>query len=159
MVSFGFYVIWQNVGNSSNNFLAPTPVVSSNNIKKSSKPKLATIIPTTILPKPIPVVILPPPKKTGIYNDGEYIGNSADAYYGSIQVKAVISNGQLADVVFLDYPQDRGTSVRINNQAMPILKSEAIQTQNSNVNTVSGATDSSGAFRESLASALSQAKA
>ena len=59
---------------------------------------------------------------------------------------------------FLDYPKDRSTSIRINSRAMPILKSEAIQAQNSNVNTISGATDSSGAFRESLASALAQAK-
>ena len=94
----------------------------------------------------------------GIFNDGEYIGDSVDAYYGYIQVKAVITNGKLSDVVFLDYPQDRGNSIRINTYAMPILKSEAIKAQSSNVNTVSGATDSSGAFRQSLASALAQAK-
>jgi uncharacterized protein with FMN-binding domain len=90
--------------------------------------------------------------------DGEYTGKSVDSYYGYIQVKAVISNGKLADVVFLDYPQDRGNSIKINNHAMPILKSEAIKSQSSNVDTVSGATDSSGAFRTSLASALAQAK-
>ncbi len=94
----------------------------------------------------------------GTFRDGEYVGDSVDAYYGYIQVKAVIANGKLSDVIFLDYPQDRGNSIRINNYAMPILKTEAIASQNSNVNTVSGATDSSGAFRQSLASALVQAK-
>ena len=92
------------------------------------------------------------------FKNGEYTGDSVDAYYGYIQVKAVITNGKLSDVVFLDYPQDRGHSIQINNYAMPILKSEAIKAQDSNVNTVSGATDSSGAFRQSLSSALALAK-
>ncbi|MEO5635298.1 MAG: FMN-binding protein [Candidatus Paceibacterota bacterium] len=105
-----------------------------------------------------PTPVVTPPKTRGLYQDGTFVGNSADAYYGYIQVEAVIKNGELADVIFLDYPQDRPTSVRINNLAMPILKREAIKSQNANVATVSGATDSSIAFRESLAAALSKAK-
>jgi uncharacterized protein with FMN-binding domain len=172
IASFGFYVVSQNAGISVNNIIAPTttttstPTVAVKKTKKATKPVAVVptnpVVPTDpvipiVLPSPQPVIS--PPKKVGIYNDGTYVGDSVDAYYGNIQVKAVITNGQLADVVFLDYPQDRGTSVRINSRAMPILKSEAIQAQNSNVNTVSGATDSSGAFRQSLASALSQARA
>jgi uncharacterized protein with FMN-binding domain len=41
---------------------------------------------------------------------------------------------------------------------MPYLKQEAIAAQSANVNIISGATDSSYAFRQSLASALAQAK-
>jgi uncharacterized protein with FMN-binding domain len=93
-----------------------------------------------------------------VYKDGQYTGNSTDAFYGNIQVKAVISGGKITDVAFLDYPHDRGTSIRINTQAMPILKSEAIQVQNANVDIVTGATQSSLAFQQSLASALAQAK-
>lgn len=99
-----------------------------------------------------------PTMHKGIYQNGTYTGNSADAYYGYIQVQAIIKNESLSDVVFLDHPRDRATSIRINNYAMPILKSEAIKAQNANVATVSGATDSSIAFRESLALALSKAK-
>ena len=97
-------------------------------------------------------------KIVGMYTDGTYTGNSADAYYGNIKVQAVIKNGKLADVIFLDHPQDRMHSIQVNNYAMPILKQEAIGAQNANVNTVSGASFSSGAFRESLGNALSQAK-
>ena len=97
-------------------------------------------------------------KPKGQYKDGQYTGDSADAYYGNVQVQAVIQNGKISDVVFLDHPQDRGRSVSINNRAMPILKQEAIQVQSANVNTVSGATDSSGAFKQSLESALAQAR-
>ncbi len=91
------------------------------------------------------------------YKDGAFIGPVADAYYGNIQVEAVIQGGKLVDVQFLQYPNDRSTSRFINSYAMPYLKSEAVAAQSANVNTVSGATDSSGAFRQSLSSALTQA--
>ncbi|MCX6782570.1 MAG: FMN-binding protein [Candidatus Levybacteria bacterium] len=90
--------------------------------------------------------------------NGEYIGALTDAYYGNVQVKAVIQNGKIADVQFLQYPNDRRTSIEINTQAMPYLKQEAIQAQNANVDIVSGATQTSRAFRESLQSALDKAK-
>jgi uncharacterized protein with FMN-binding domain len=95
---------------------------------------------------------------TATYKDGQYTGSSADAYYGFIQVLAVISNGKLTDVRFLQYPNDRPNSVEINSQAMPYLKQEALQAQSANVNIVSGATDTSQAFIQSLSSALEKAK-
>jgi len=73
-------------------------------------------------------------------------------------VQVVVQGGKLTDVTFLDYPQTHQTSVYINSQAMPYLKQEAIQAQSANVNMVSGATLTSQAFIQSLASALSQAK-
>jgi uncharacterized protein with FMN-binding domain len=93
-----------------------------------------------------------------MYKDGTYTGVSADAYYGNVQVQAIIQNGKLADVQFLDYPRDRSTSLRISSEAMPYLKSEAIQAQSAPVDIVSGATEISGAFNQSLASALAAAK-
>lgn len=98
----------------------------------------------------------PPVANSQNYKDGRFTGNPADAYYGTIQVQAVISGGKITDVVFLNYPQDRQTSVLINRQAMPILKSETIAAQSAEVNIVSGATDTSSAFITSLASALRQ---
>lgn len=91
------------------------------------------------------------------YRDGEYTGDVADAYYGNIQVKLVISGGKILDVQFLQYPNDRGNSIEINTQAMPYLKQEAIQAQSDQVEIVSGATQTSLAFRESLKSALARA--
>lgn len=92
------------------------------------------------------------------YKDGTYTGNSADAFYGNIQVQAVISGGKITDVQFLQHPSDATRSIAINTLAMPELSQEAIQAQNANVNIVSGATDSSNAFIQSLSSALTQAK-
>jgi uncharacterized protein with FMN-binding domain len=82
----------------------------------------------------------------------------ADAYYGKVQVKAVISGGKIIDVQFLDYPKDRQNSVQVNLRAMPILTREAISIQDANVDTVSGASLTSAAFRESLTAALAQAR-
>ena len=92
------------------------------------------------------------------YKNGTFTGNSEDAYYGSVQVKTVISNGKITDVQFLQYPHDAARSLAINTLAMPNLKQEAIQTQNAHVDIVSGATDTSNAFMQSLSSALAQAK-
>lgn len=96
--------------------------------------------------------------KAGLYRDGKYTGPITDAYYGNVQVAVAVSGGKITDVQFLDYPHDRNTSIRINSYAMPILKSEAIAAQSANVDTVSGATATSGAFYDSLSSALAQAK-
>ena len=116
-----------------------------------------TVPTTTPTPIPTPVPVIPAPVNNGRYRDGEYEGDSADAYYGNVKVQAVIQDGRLANVVFLDYPQDRRTSIMINSRAMPILISEAIQSQDANVDTVSGASDTSAAFRQSLTTALNQA--
>ena len=92
------------------------------------------------------------------YKDGSYTGAVADAFYGYVQVKVTISGGKITDVVFLQHPNDRGTSIYINNQAMPYLKQEAIQAQSAQVAGVSGASETSRAFRQSLSDALRQAE-
>ena len=117
-----------------------------------------TQVPAPVQTQP-PAVPAPKPKPAGQYIDGTYTGNAADAYYGIVQVKAVVSGGKLTDVQFLQYPNDRSTSIEINSQAMPLLTEEAIRAQSANVDIVSGATDTSTAFIQSLGSALAQAKA
>ena len=94
----------------------------------------------------------------GKYKDGNYLGTIEDVYYGNVQIKAVIVNGNLEDITFLQYPNDRDNSIKINTRAMPILKSEAIKIQDSNVDTVTGATQTSKGFRNSLLHALAQAQ-
>lgn len=102
-------------------------------------------------PRPISVAL-------GAYRDGTYTGNSADAYYGLVQVQAVISGGRLTNINFLNYPRDNGNSLSRSNYALPILRSEAIAAQKTPVDIVSQATDTSEAFNQSLAYALNQAK-
>jgi uncharacterized protein with FMN-binding domain len=56
------------------------------------------------------------------------------------------------------YPNHTDRSVYINSQALPILKSEALRAQSTNINLVSGASDTSYAFAQSLQSAILKAK-
>jgi uncharacterized protein with FMN-binding domain len=124
---------------------------------------------TTTTTKPVtsvPQKTTPPPSSpapvatpaSGAYKDGSYSGSVADAFYGKLQVAAVVSGGKLTDVQFLQYPSDNGHSAQVSNTSLPILKQEAIQSQSANVNIVSGATDTSQAFQQSLAVALAAAK-
>ena len=107
--------------------------------------------------------VTPSPSATSasgsLYKDGSYTGSIADAQWGVVQVKAVIKNGKITDVQFLQYPNDRNRSIEINSMADPQLTSEAIQAQSANVDIVTGATDSSDAFIQSFTDALSQARA
>lgn len=112
------------------------------------------ISPTTTVPTVAPTAMT----VSQTFKDGSYTGKAVDAFYGNIQVKAIISGGKLTDVQFLQYPNDQHESIEINTEAMPILAQEAITAQSANVDIVSRATDSSEAFKESLASALTQAE-
>ncbi len=123
----------------------------------AAKPVAAASPAPAPAPKPAPAPVVAA-KPKGQYRDGTYTGDSVDAYYGNVQVAAVIANGKLADVKILDYPQDRRTSQYINGQALPILVSEAVSAQSGNVDAVSGASETSPAFVRSLNSALAQAK-
>jgi uncharacterized protein with FMN-binding domain len=91
------------------------------------------------------------------YVDGVYTGPAADAYYGLVQLQAVIENGRLSAIKILQYPSDRRTSVYINRQALPLLRDEAVAAQSAKVDIVSGATLTSRAFIRSLGGALKQA--
>ena len=54
-----------------------------------------------------------------LYKDGSYTGSVADAQWGVVQVKAVIKNGKITDVQFLQYPNDRNRSIDINSYRRP----------------------------------------
>ena len=55
------------------------------------------------------------------------------------------------------YPNHTDRSVFINQNALPILKAEALKAQGANINMVSGATDTSNGFEQSLQSAIVKA--
>jgi len=150
---FVFYILMKQSGTST----PSTPPIAVSNPASTATP--VEISPQTAMPGGPHGGSSGMPMSTNMtrYKDGQYTGIVADAYYGNVQVEALVQSGKIADVQFLAYPNDRGTSVQINTIAMPRLKSEAIQAQNANVDIVSGATQTSEAFVQSLASALQQA--
>jgi uncharacterized protein with FMN-binding domain len=124
--------------------IAPTSLSQNNSSasNSSSLPSATTNTPSTT---------------TSQYKDGTYTGSVTNAYYGNVQVQAIISNGKITTVNFLQSPDENPNSIYVNQQAMPYLKQEAIKAQSSKVSTITGATFTSQAFTQSLANALSQA--
>lgn len=135
--------------------IIPSPL-STETPEGSTGPAPVPTARPTRAPTAAPTAI-PAATPAGRYKNGTYTGSVADAFYGNVQVQVTISGGNITDVQFLQYPSDRSTSIYINSQAMPLLKQEAIQAQSAQVSGVSGATATSGAFIQSLGSALSQA--
>ncbi len=162
---------------------SPTRIVHSSSPTPAPS-RTPTIIPATTLPVETPSVLaiaqvtetatvkpaLPtatatdtpePPTATatpsGRYVDGVYAGSEADAGWGYVNVSVTITNGEVTDVAILEYPNHRNRSQEINYYAMPELIQEAIQSQSAEVDIVSGATDTSFAFIQSLDFALQQA--
>lgn len=98
-----------------------------------------------------------PPPASGKYKDGTYAGDVTDAFYGNVQVQVTISGGKISDVVFLQQPNDNPTTRQINAQATLLLRQEAITAQSAQVDIISGASQTSQAFQQSLSSALQKA--
>jgi uncharacterized protein with FMN-binding domain len=92
------------------------------------------------------------------FADGTYTGPAVDAYYGVVQIQAIVQGGQLIGLNALQYPSDRRTSIAINRQALPMLRDEAVAAQRANVDIITGATLTSEAFIRSLDGALGKAR-
>ncbi|MBK5269353.1 MAG: FMN-binding protein [Acidimicrobiia bacterium] len=86
-------------------------------------------------------------------------GDVVRTRWGPVQVQAQFKNGVLEDVVTLVYPNDRGTSIYINQQALPMLRSEVLTAQSARVDTISGASVTSRGYVTSLQSAIDAAQA
>lgn len=89
--------------------------------------------------------------------DGAYTGSSISTRYGTIQVAITISSGKITDVEFLKLPDEDMRSYQISNQASPLLKSQTLAAQSSNINGVSGATYTTSGYIKSLQSAIDKA--
>lgn len=91
------------------------------------------------------------------YADGTFTGQDVSMRYGDVQVKVTVSGGAVSDVTALQLPNGDGHSSRISSIVEPMLRSEALQAQSATIDLVSGATYTSGAYQQSLQSALDAA--
>ena len=86
-----------------------------------------------------------------------YTGKAYSAHqWGTVQVRIRVSGGRIVNVGAV-YPNHKARSIKINERAIPILKSEVLKAQSANVHYVSGASDTSEAYKSSLQSAISKA--
>jgi hypothetical protein len=76
---------------------------------------------------------------------------------GPVQVGVIVTGGRLSDVQVLQQPRAFRLSEQINSAALPRLRAEAIASGGRHVDTISGATFTSEAYRRSLQAALDAA--
>lgn len=123
--------------------VVPTPASTGSAPPKSGKPSRRSR--STAPPRPRRVVAT---------------GATVQTQYGPVQVRVTVSAStgtpKLVDVTALQLPQG-GNSSRISSYAGPQLRQEALASNGSRVDTVSGATYTSGGYRQSLQSALDAA--
>ncbi len=89
----------------------------------------------------------------GSYNDGEYTGSGSNGINGPVTVKVSIKDGKITAINYTD-----NETPQIGGKALPSLVESAVNSNGVTVDTVSGATVTSNAFKSALADALSKAK-
>lgn len=93
----------------------------------------------------------------GQYKDGTYTGSVASTKRGDFQVSVEVSGGKITNINMLTQPTE-GKSAEINKTAIPTYVKEAIDAQGTDIQLVSGASETYSGFKTSLQNALNQAK-
>jgi uncharacterized protein with FMN-binding domain len=98
-----------------------------------------------------------PNQQSASYKDGTYTGDTENTVYGRVQVAVVVSGGKITNVNFLRMPDDLGHTQEVTAFAEPLLKNETLYKQSAHIDFVSGATQTSQGYQQSLQSALDMA--
>ncbi|WP_406166735.1 FMN-binding protein [Streptomyces sp. NBC_00996] len=85
-------------------------------------------------------------------------GDVVKTQYGPVQVQLTMSGGRITKADTVQAPKG-GTSDQKTALAVPKLNEEAVAAQSADIDAVSGATYTSGGYKQSLQSALDKAKA
>ena len=84
------------------------------------------------------------------------LGAGVPSEFGVFQVEIVIENGEMVDIITISEPEDR-KSRRINEQVIPLYEEAVISTQSADIDALSGATVTWGAYTASIRSAMDEA--
>jgi uncharacterized protein with FMN-binding domain len=84
-------------------------------------------------------------------------GPTVNMRWGGVRVVIYVQGKRVVDVRAA-YPTERARSAQINQHAIPILRSEVLKAQSANIHAVSGATNTTDAYKNSLAAALRTAR-
>jgi uncharacterized protein with FMN-binding domain len=109
---------------------------------------------------PAPAVAVPAPSGSAgaVTGTRTVTGDSVQTRWGPVQVRITLKSGRLTEVTAVVYPTENPRDQEINSFALPRLRSEALQAQSADIDTVSGATYTSDGYRQSLQSALDSAR-
>nr|WP_306422856.1 FMN-binding protein [Paenarthrobacter aurescens] len=94
---------------------------------------------------------------TGSTTAATYDGASVQTRFGTVQVQVTIQSGKITEVTALQLTDAERKSAQISSRAAPVLRSEVLQAQSANVQTIGGATVTSDAYLTSLQAALDAA--
>lgn len=86
--------------------------------------------------------------------NGSAVGQKENYGYGQMSVKVTIANNRIVDVSVNSIQALESYSLQLEQQVVPILKSEVLQAQSTRISALSGATYTSEAYAYSLQSAL-----
>jgi uncharacterized protein with FMN-binding domain len=86
-----------------------------------------------------------------------FTGAAWPTIYGPVQVRVTVKAGKLSAVTAVEYPTDTPRDYQINTFAVPQLNAEALAAGSAKIDTVSGATYTSGGYVGSLQNALDKA--
>ncbi|MEU8112658.1 FMN-binding protein [Micromonospora sp. NPDC048947] len=86
-------------------------------------------------------------------------GNGFENEYGYVQVQIVVSGSRIVEAVALSLPSGGESDIHSGDvrNRYDGRGGEVVQKQNANLNTVSGATETSNSYKQSLRSAIEQA--
>jgi uncharacterized protein with FMN-binding domain len=84
------------------------------------------------------------------------LGDGVPSEFGLFQVEIVIEDGEMVDIVTVSEPEDR-KSRRINDDVIPLYEEAAISAQSADIDAISGATVTWGAYTASIRSAMDEA--
>jgi uncharacterized protein with FMN-binding domain len=91
------------------------------------------------------------------YKDGTYTGDNESTIYGDVQIAVIVSGGKITEVNFLRMPGGEGHTNEVTAFSKPLLKQQTLKNQSANIDFVTGATQTSEGYEQSLQSALDQA--
>jgi uncharacterized protein with FMN-binding domain len=121
-------------------------------------------IPTEGISPPLPPVTgtpdpgAAPPIPTGTHlEDGDYESDKVTFEWGDLRTRILVTGGKITTVQIMSYPDHRSQSLYLIQLADPILTSEVIKSQQSKVDVVSSATNTSIAFQDAIAGAIIKA--
>ncbi|WP_217184622.1 FMN-binding protein [Streptomyces sp. AC495_CC817] len=83
-------------------------------------------------------------------------GSTIQTDYGPVQVRVTVTDGKITNAEALQQPSG-GRSTQISSTAIPELNQNAVSAGSADIDAVSGATYTSGGYKQSLQSALDQA--
>ncbi len=107
----------------------------------------------------------PRPKKSTVSNstistpspvNGSAVGKPVNYGYGQMAVKVVVANNKITDVTVSSLTTLESYSAQLEQQVVPVLKSEVLQANGTHILLLTGATYTSEAYATSLQSALNK---